>query len=42
MPTQLPSGFQIERSFSSLNVSFFSFIPGRSASSGYATRKATA
>lgn len=42
MPTQTPSSFQMERSFSLCNVSFLFFTLGRSASPGRETRKATA
>lgn len=42
MPTQTPSGFEMERSFSLCNVSFLFFTLGRSASPGRETRKATA
>lgn len=42
MPTQTPSGFERERSFSLRIVSFLFFTLGRSASPGCETRKATA
>lgn len=42
MPTQTPSGFERERSFSLRIVSFLFFTLGRSASPGRETRKATA